>query len=52
MKIYLIINQILKADNQLKTPAVAKVGFQQGGIFEHFLLDLKIVGNQMLDLLR
>jgi hypothetical protein len=46
------MGQELKADDQLKVPAIAKVSFQQGGIFEHFPLNLKINGNRMLDLLR
>jgi hypothetical protein len=52
MKINLIIDQESKADNQLEVPAVAKVSFQQKGIFEHFSLNLKIIGNRMLNLLR
>jgi hypothetical protein len=46
------MGQESKADNQLEIPAVAEVGFQQRGIFEHSFLNLKIGGNQMLDLLR
>jgi hypothetical protein len=46
------MDQESKADNQLEVPAVAEVSFQQGGIFEHFSLNLKINGNRMLDLLR
>jgi hypothetical protein len=46
------MGQESKADNQLEVPAVAKVSFQQEGIFEHPPLNLKIGGNRMLDLLR
>jgi hypothetical protein len=46
------MGQKSKADNQLEVPAVAEVSFQQGGIFKHPFLDLKIGGNRMLDLLR
>jgi hypothetical protein len=52
MKVNLVIDQKSKADNQLEIPAIAEVSFQQGGIFEHPFLNLKISGNQMLDLLR
>jgi hypothetical protein len=52
MKVNLVMGQESKADNQLEVPAVAEVSFQQGGIFEHFSLNLKIGGNRMLDLLR
>jgi hypothetical protein len=52
MEVNLVMGQELKADNQLEVPAVAEVSFQQGGIFEHFPLNLKIGGNRMLDLLR
>jgi hypothetical protein len=51
MKINLVIGQESKADDQLEIPAVAKVSFQQGGIFEHSSLNLKISENRMLDLL-
>jgi hypothetical protein len=46
------MGQKSKADDQLKVPAVAEVSFQQGGIFEHSSLDLKINENRILDLLR
>jgi hypothetical protein len=46
------MGQESKADDQLEVPAVAEVSFQQGGIFEHPPLNLKIGGNRMLDLLR
>jgi hypothetical protein len=46
------MGQKSKADNQLEVPAVAEVSFQQGGIFEHFPLNLQINENRMLDLLR
>jgi hypothetical protein len=46
------MGQESKADNQLEVPAIAEVSFQQGGIFEHFPLNLQIGGNRMLDLLR
>jgi hypothetical protein len=39
------MDQESKADNQLEVLAVAEVNFQQGGIFEHFSLNLKINGN-------
>jgi hypothetical protein len=45
------MGQKSKADNQLEIPAIAEVSFQQGGIFEHSPLNLKIGGNRMLNLL-
>jgi hypothetical protein len=46
------MGQKSKADDQLEIPAIAEISFQQGGIFEHSSLNLKINGNRMLDLLR